>query len=67
LKKLADRFYWDAWDPVHVSEAMLAFGNILNFARLFHLLAISEHLGPMLISLERMIKVGVDTNLLCYE
>jgi hypothetical protein len=54
----ADRFYWDAWDPVHVSEAMLALGNILNFTRLFHLLAINEHLGPMLISLERMIKVS---------
>lgn len=52
-----DRFYWDDLDPVHVGEAMFAVGNILNFARLFHLLAINEHLGPMLISLERMIKV----------
>ena len=53
-----DRYYWDAWDPVHVCEGLFAVGNILNFTRLFHLLAINEHLGPMLISLERMIKVS---------
>lgn len=53
----ADRYYWNAWDPVHVCEGLFAVGNILNFTRLFHLLAINEHLGPMLISLERMIKV----------
>jgi len=40
-----------------VCEGLFAVGNILNFTRLFHLLAISELLGPMLISLERMIKV----------
>lgn len=56
-----DRYYWDAWDPVYVCEALFAIGNILNFARLFHLLAINEHLGPMLISLERMIKVNART------
>ena len=53
----ADRFYWDAWDPAYVSEALFAVGNILNFTRLFYLMAISEHLGPMLVSLERMLKV----------
>jgi len=55
---VADRYYWDAWDPVHVCEGLFAVGNILNFTRMFHLLAINEHLGPMLISLERMIKVS---------
>ena len=55
---ISDRFYWDAWDPYYVCEALFAVGNILNFTRLFQLLAINEHLGPMLISLERMIKVG---------
>jgi len=54
----ADRYYWNAWDPVYVCEGLFAVGNILNFTRLFHLLAISELLGPMLISLERMIKVS---------
>ena len=54
---LSDRFYWDAWDPGHVSEALFAVANILNFTRLFYLMAISEHLGPMLVSLERMLKV----------
>jgi len=53
-----DRYYWDAWDPVHVCEGLFAVGNILNFTRMFHLLAINEFLGPMLISLERMIKVS---------
>jgi len=51
-----------------VCEGLFAVGNILNFTRLFHLLAISELLGPMLISLERMIKVGrslVSVLLLC--
>ena len=52
-----DRFYWSAWDPCNVSEALNCVANVLTFARLFYLLAINEHLGPMLISLERMVKV----------
>lgn len=54
----ADRHFWNVTDPGHVTNALFAIGNILNFTRLFQLMAISEHLGPMLISLERMIKVS---------
>ena len=54
---LIDRFYWSSWDPCHVSEGLTCVANVLTFARLFYLLAINEHLGPMLISLERMVKV----------
>ena len=55
---IVDRYYWSALDPGNISEALYSAANVLTFARLFYLLAISEHLGPMLISLERMIKVG---------
>lgn len=55
----SDRFYWDAWDPNHLTEACYAVGNVLNFTRLFYLLVINDHLGPLLISLERMIKVNI--------
>lgn len=52
-----DRFYWDTLDPTNMCEALYSVANVLTFARLFYLLAINEHLGPMLISLERMTKV----------
>ena len=41
-----------------MSESLYSVANVLTFARLFYLLAINEHLGPLLISLERMIKVS---------
>ena len=64
---LTDRFYWSAWDPCNVSEALNCVANVLTFARLFYLLAINEHLGPMLISLERMVKVRLHSHIAINE
>ncbi|XP_055955582.1 short transient receptor potential channel 7-like [Patella vulgata] len=51
----ADRFYWDAWDPINLSEGLFAFANILSFARISYLLPANESLGPLHISLGRML------------
>ena len=54
---IVDRYYWEPWDPQHISEGLFAVGNVLSFARLSYLLAANEHLGPMQISLAKMLKV----------
>ncbi|XP_063439378.1 short transient receptor potential channel 7-like [Mytilus trossulus] len=52
----ADRFYWDSWDPINMSEGLFAVANILSFSRISYLLPANEALGPLQISLGRMIK-----------
>ncbi|KAL3859306.1 hypothetical protein ACJMK2_009531 [Sinanodonta woodiana] len=52
----ADRFYWSPWDPINISEGLFAIGNILSFARVSYLLPANEALGPLQISLGRMLK-----------
>ncbi|KAK3611420.1 hypothetical protein CHS0354_027146 [Potamilus streckersoni] len=52
----ADRFYWNPWDPINISEGLFAIGNILSFARVSYLLPANEALGPLQISLGRMLK-----------
>ncbi|XP_050396877.2 short transient receptor potential channel 7 isoform X1 [Patella vulgata] len=51
----ADRFYWDAFDPINLSEGLFAIANILSFARISYLLPANESLGPLQISLGRML------------
>lgn len=55
---VADRFYWDTLDPVIVSEGMFAVANVFSFCRLFYVLAANDTLGPLQISLQRMISVS---------
>lgn len=56
-KSVLDRFYWRALDPYNICEGMFAIANVLSFFRLFNLLAMSDQLGPLQVSLERMISV----------
>ncbi|XP_076449136.1 short transient receptor potential channel 7-like [Babylonia areolata] len=52
----ADRMNWMTWDPVNLAEGMFAMANILSFSRIFYLLPANEYLGPLQISLGRMLK-----------
>lgn len=58
LSLILDRLHWDPWDPIHLSEGAFAVANVLSFSRLFYYLAANEHLGPLQISLRRMILVS---------
>ncbi|KAI8790081.1 short transient receptor potential channel 6 [Biomphalaria glabrata] len=51
-----DRSLWDPWDPRNVSEGLFAFANIMSFYRLLYFLPAFEVLGPLQISLRRMLK-----------
>jgi transient-receptor-potential calcium channel protein len=52
---IADRSYWHDWDPMLMCEGLFSVANVLSFSRLFYLLAANEQLGPLQISLRRMI------------
>nr|KAG5713048.1 hypothetical protein BaRGS_021842 [Batillaria attramentaria] len=52
---IADRFYWDSYDPHNMAEACFALANIISFARVSFVLPANELFGPMQISLARMI------------
>lgn len=49
-----DRFYWVSFDPVNVAEGLFAIANIFSFSRICFLLPAIQHLGPLQISLGRM-------------
>ena len=49
---------WMKWDPVNLAEGMFAIANILSFSRISYLLPANEYLGPLQISLGRMLKVS---------
>ncbi|KAH9515624.1 Short transient receptor putative channel 6 [Bulinus truncatus] len=51
----ADRLYWSSWDPINTSEGLFAMANILSFSRISYLLRANEILGPLQISLGKMI------------
>ena len=53
-----DRHYWRAEDPINLSEGFYAMANVLAFCRLFYLLAANDTLGPLQVSLRRMIVVS---------
>lgn len=50
-----DRFYWKSLDPINLSEGFFAIGNVIAFARLCYFLPISQQLGPLEITLGKMI------------
>lgn len=54
---LTDRFYWQPFDPINAAEALFAVANILSFSRISYLLPANEALGPLQITLGRMVKV----------
>ncbi|KAI8790073.1 short transient receptor potential channel 3 [Biomphalaria glabrata] len=51
-----DRLYWSPTDPINFLEGSFAVANILSVARIAYLLPANEILGPLQISLGRMLK-----------
>ncbi|KAF4526037.1 hypothetical protein B566_EDAN000831 [Ephemera danica] len=49
------REQWDPFDPMLLSEGMFAAGMIFSFLKLVHIFSVNPHLGPLQISLGRMI------------
>lgn len=54
---ILDRYYWVACDPINVAEGLFAIANIFSFCRICFLLPAFQHLGPLQISLGRMMSV----------
>lgn len=46
---------WDTFDPMLLSEGAYAAGMIFSFLKLVHIFSINPHLGPLQVSLGRMI------------
>ncbi|WAR18167.1 TRPC7-like protein, partial [Mya arenaria] len=53
---VADRFFWQTWDPINLSEGLFAVANVLSFSRISYFLPVNAALGPLQISVGRMIK-----------
>ncbi|KAL0994881.1 hypothetical protein UPYG_G00128700 [Umbra pygmaea] len=49
------RSHWDMWHPTLVAEAVFAIANIFSSLRLISLFTANSHLGPLQISLGRML------------
>ncbi|XP_060587786.1 short transient receptor potential channel 7-like [Ruditapes philippinarum] len=52
---VADRYFWSKFDPINLSEGLFAIANIISFSRISYLLPANEALGPLQISLGRML------------
>ncbi|XP_074941884.1 short transient receptor potential channel 4 [Phalacrocorax aristotelis] len=52
---LVPRDSWDMWHPTLVAEALFAIANIFSSLRLISLFTANSHLGPLQISLGRML------------
>ncbi|XP_077983684.1 short transient receptor potential channel 4-like [Glandiceps talaboti] len=50
------RSLWHAWDPTLVAEAVFAVANIFSSLRMFYLFTANAQLGPLQISLGRMVE-----------
>lgn len=46
---------WDPWDPTLISEGLFAVANIFSSLKLVYIFTINPHLGPLQISLGRMV------------
>ena len=58
LYLISDRYYWQNYDPIHFSEGLFALGNLVTFARLCFYLPAIQQLGPLQITLGKMINVS---------
>lgn len=46
---------WDPYDPMFIAEGMFGAANIFSFLKLVHIFSVHPHLGPLQISLGRMV------------
>ena len=58
LCTVSDRYYWMPYDPYVLSEALFSVANIISCWRMVGFLIVSERIGPLVISLARMIVVS---------
>lgn len=49
------REQWDAWDPMLISEGLFSAGNIFSSLKLVYIFSVNPHLGPLQVSLSRMV------------
>ncbi|UYV75645.1 TRPC1 [Cordylochernes scorpioides] len=54
-QQLDPREKWNPYDPILVSEGMFGAANIFSFLKMVHIFSVSPHLGPLQISLGRMV------------
>jgi len=52
---MARRSDWESFDPQLIAEALFATANIFSILKLIHFCTISSHLGPMQLTLGRMV------------
>ncbi|GFO25029.1 short transient receptor potential channel 6 [Plakobranchus ocellatus] len=52
----SERWRWAERDPINFAEGLFAMANILSFSRIAYILPANEALGPMQISLGRMLE-----------
>ncbi len=50
-----DRYYWFSLDPMNLSEGLLAFATMFTFGKLCFYLPANQNLGPLQITVGRMI------------
>lgn len=50
-----ERKHWDAYDPNLIAEALFAGANIFSSLKLIYIFTVNPHLGPLQISLGRMV------------
>ncbi|VEL07771.1 unnamed protein product, partial [Protopolystoma xenopodis] len=53
--RFLERANWDAFDPVLISECLFSTANIFSTLRLVQIFTVNPHLGPLQISLGRML------------
>ncbi|GBM25717.1 Transient receptor potential-gamma protein [Araneus ventricosus] len=46
---------WDPYDPMLISEGIFGAANIFSFLKMVHIFSVNPHLGPLQISLGRMV------------
>ncbi|GJQ65198.1 hypothetical protein Trydic_g7337 [Trypoxylus dichotomus] len=50
-----ERKNWDAWDPMLISEGLFSAANIFSSLKLVYIFSVNPHLGPLQVSLSRMV------------
>ncbi|CAB3365425.1 Hypothetical predicted protein [Cloeon dipterum] len=46
---------WDAWDPMLIAEGLFSAANIFSSLKLVYIFSVNPHLGPLQVSLSRMV------------
>ncbi|GFQ96127.1 transient receptor potential-gamma protein [Trichonephila clavata] len=55
LNAYTPREEWDPYDPMLISEGIFGAANIFSFLKMVHIFSVNPHLGPLQISLGRMV------------